>query len=121
MTDMQVASVFLLWLSISSKYTFYDDCLFLVQSGKKSNRSHTERTEAPPPVSGEREGKASGRLHMGHLGPGPFAPQALEITSEVEASMARFKSEMTRALKGLVSSLKKHFTLPKPGLTQPHY
>lgn len=48
-------------------------------------------------------------------------PRAPEVTSEVAAKMTEFKPEMTWVLKGFVSSLKKHFALPKLGLTHPHY
>lgn len=55
---------------------------------------------------------------MAHLSPGHASPRAPEVTSEVSAKITKFKSEMTWALRGFVSSLKKHFALPELGLTQ---
>lgn len=62
----------------------------------------------------------SGTAALGPVWPGPASPRAPEVTSGVSAKMTQFKSEMAWALKGFVSSPKKHFALPELGLTQLH-
>lgn len=64
MIQLHVAFLFLLCLSISSRNTFYGDCIFLLQSGGKSNHCYTQTAEGLLCVQFMR-GKTSGRAALG--------------------------------------------------------
>lgn len=64
MIQLQVAFLFLLCLSISSKTTFYGDCIFLLQSGGNPINA-THGAPRASSESGPWEGKTSGRPALG--------------------------------------------------------
>lgn len=118
MIGLQVAVIFLLCLSVSPKTLLMIIAYFFYHQRKKMQYILYCRELTACSVSGVEEGVTSGRAALGSAVARPRPSQGTRgHRAKVLAKRTQFKSEVSWALKGFVSSPKKHFALPELGLT----